>query len=76
MQMLYQNLWHPDAAPGWPARPHGILEAVWVILMGFVSYASDGLMVGTTSWAHVIDVYNGFEVVTPEAAVRFTNMLT
>lgn len=55
MQMLYQNLWHPDAAPGWPARPYGILEAVWVILMGFVSYASDGLMVGTTSWAHVID---------------------
>lgn len=55
MQMLYQNLWHPDAAPGWPARPYGILEAVWVILMGFVSYASDGLMVGTPSWAHVID---------------------
>ena len=55
MQMLYQNVWYPDAAPGWPARPYGILEAVWVILMGFVSYASDGLMVGKTSWAHVID---------------------
>lgn len=28
------------------------------------------------SWANIIDVYNGFEVVTPEAAVRFTDMLT
>jgi hypothetical protein len=28
------------------------------------------------SWAHVIDVYNGFEVVSTEAAVRFTDMLT
>lgn len=28
------------------------------------------------SWSHVIDVYNGFEVVTTEAAVRFTNMIT
>lgn len=28
------------------------------------------------SWAHVIDVYNGLEVVTAEAAVRFTDMLT
>lgn len=27
------------------------------------------------SWAHVIDVYNGFEVVTAEAAVRFTGMV-
>lgn len=28
------------------------------------------------SWSHVIDVYNGFEVVTAEAAVRFTGMIT
>ncbi|MBA3421655.1 MAG: hypothetical protein H0U12_07150 [Thermoleophilaceae bacterium] len=28
------------------------------------------------SWSHVIDVYNGFEVVSAEAAVRFTDMLT
>lgn len=28
------------------------------------------------SWANVIDVYNGFEVVTAEAAVRWTNMVT
>lgn len=28
------------------------------------------------SWSHVIDVYNGFEVVTTEAAVRFTGMVT
>lgn len=28
------------------------------------------------SWSHCIDVYNGFEVVTQEAAVRFTAMVT
>lgn len=28
------------------------------------------------SWSHVIDVYYGLEVVTKEAAVRFTDMLT
>jgi hypothetical protein len=28
------------------------------------------------SWSHVIDVYNGLEVVTTEAGVRFTNMIT
>lgn len=28
------------------------------------------------SWAHVIDVYNGFGVVTPECGTRFKNMVT
>ena len=36
MQMLYQNVWYPDAAPGWPARPYGILEAVQVFKFGFL----------------------------------------
>lgn len=53
--MLCQNVWCPGAAPGWPAFPHGVAEAVWVIAQGVVSYCSDGLCVGAPSWAHVAD---------------------
>ena len=55
IQMLCQNIWCPDAAPGWPASPHGTAEATWVILQGVLSYCSDGLYVGAPSWAHVAD---------------------
>jgi hypothetical protein len=53
--MLLQNMTCPEAAPGWPARPNSIAESVWVIAQEFISYGSDGLRVGTSSWAHVVD---------------------
>jgi len=43
IQMQCQNIWCPDAVPGWPAFPHGAAEATWVILQGAISYCSDGL---------------------------------
>lgn len=55
IQMLYQSVWCPDAAPGWPGFPHGVAEATWVIAQGAISYCSDGLYVGVSSWAHVAD---------------------
>lgn len=61
-------------------QPAAFFRAVWNgVASGEgvqVRRVRDELAGPSGSWAHVIDVYNGFEVVDPAAAVRFTNMLT